>query len=92
METNSREGFPSNLSYGVKCVCEFTNKLPKQLMGAMPINPSLPIEVSPMNKSLFKKSQEELQEYLQFKRRGSSVKPKKGKGSFTRKLKHKGNK
>lgn len=31
-----------------------------------------------------KKSPEELQEYLQFQRRGFKVKPKKGKGSFKR--------
>ncbi len=31
----------------------------------------------------------ELQEYLQFKRRGSKVRAKKGKGSYTRKQKHK---
>lgn len=36
-----------------------------------------------------KKTGEELQQYLQFRRRGSSVKPKKGKGSFSRKPKHK---
>lgn len=35
-----------------------------------------------------KKSPEELQEYLQFKRRGSIVPAKKGKGSFKRKGKH----
>ena len=35
-----------------------------------------------------KKSSEELQEYLQFKRRGSVVRAKKGKGSYTRKPKH----
>lgn len=42
-----------------------------------------------MNKSIFKKSKEELQEYLQFRRRGSKVKAKKGKGSYSRKDKHK---
>ncbi len=31
----------------------------------------------------------ELQEYLQFKRRGFKVRTKKGKGSYTRKQKHK---
>lgn len=41
-------------------------------------------------KDLFKKNPEELQQYLQFKRRGSRVESKKGKGSYTRKLKHKG--
>lgn len=41
-----------------------------------------------MNKSIFKKNKEELQQYLQFKRRGSVVVSKKGKGSFKRKLKH----
>ena len=39
-------------------------------------------------KSFFKKTGEELQEYLQFQRRGSKVKPKKGKGSYSRKQKH----
>lgn len=41
-----------------------------------------------MNKKIFKKSPEELQDYLSFRRRGSTVKPKKGKGSFSRKQKH----
>lgn len=38
-----------------------------------------------------KKTGEELQSYLEFKRRGSKVTPKKGKGSFKRKSKHKEN-
>lgn len=38
-----------------------------------------------MNKQMFKKSGEELQEYLMFRRRGSKVKNKKGKGSYNRK-------
>lgn len=45
-----------------------------------------------MNKSipnLFKKTPEELQEYLKFKRRGSKNKIKKGKGSYSRKNKKK---
>lgn len=37
-----------------------------------------------MNKSIFKKSTEELQEYLKFKRRGSRVENKKGKSSYKR--------
>ena len=41
------------------------------------------------DKSIFKKSSEELEAYLQFKRRGSRVEGKKGKGSYTRKEKHK---
>lgn len=36
-----------------------------------------------------KKSPAELQEYLHFKRRGSIARAKKGKGSFSRKSKHK---
>ena len=40
-------------------------------------------------KQVQKKSPEELQEYLHFKRRGSTTRAKKGKGSFSRKLKHK---
>ena len=42
-----------------------------------------------MNKEIFKKSSDELREYLQFKRKGSITKAKRGKGSFTRKVKHK---
>lgn len=38
---------------------------------------------------LTRTSPEELQAYLQFRRRGSKVPSKKGKGSFTRKVKHK---
>lgn len=38
-----------------------------------------------------KKTRDELQAYLQFKRRGSSVRAKKGKGSFSRKQKYKTN-
>ena len=37
-----------------------------------------------MNKQIFKKAGEELQEYLQFQRRGSKIKNKKGKGSYDR--------
>ena len=42
------------------------------------------------NKSINKKSPEELREYLAFKRRASSVEPKKGKGSYNRKSFKKG--
>ena len=41
------------------------------------------------DKQMFKKSPEELEQYMQFKRRGTRVESKKGKGSYTRKLKHK---
>ena len=41
-----------------------------------------------IDKRMFKKSPEELQEYLKFKRRGSVVESKKGKGSFKRKPKY----
>lgn len=41
-----------------------------------------------MNKSIFKKSKEELQDYLHFKKRGFKIKPKKGKGSYSRKNKN----
>lgn len=37
-----------------------------------------------MNKQVFKKSGDELQQYLTFRRRGSRVKSKKGKGSYDR--------
>lgn len=42
-----------------------------------------------MDKTIFKKTGEELQEFLKFRKRGSKVKTKKGKGSFSRKQKHK---
>lgn len=42
-----------------------------------------------MDKRMLKKSPEELQEWLKFRRRGFAVPPKKGKGSYKRKLKHK---
>lgn len=37
-----------------------------------------------MNREIFKKTGEELQQYLQFRRRGSRVKARKGKGSYDR--------
>lgn len=40
------------------------------------------------DKRMFKKSPEELEQYMMFKKRGSSVKPKKGKGSFKRREKY----
>lgn len=42
-----------------------------------------------MNKQILKKSPEELQEYLKFKKRGFVVPPKKGRGSYKRKNKYK---
>lgn len=42
-------------------------------------------------KQYFKKEGQELQDYLSFRRRGSTVRPKKGKGSFRRKEKYKKN-
>lgn len=38
-----------------------------------------------IDKRIFKKEGEELQQYLHFRKRGGSVKPKKGRGSFDRK-------
>ena len=43
-----------------------------------------------IDKRIFKKEGEELQQYLHFRKRGGSVKPKKGKGSFDRKKFKKG--
>lgn len=43
-----------------------------------------------MDKKWMKKSKEELQEYLKFKRRGFIIPNKKGKGSYSRKQKHRG--
>lgn len=40
-------------------------------------------------KQVQKKSPDELQNYLLFRKRGSVVKSKKGKGSYSRKTKHK---
>lgn len=42
-----------------------------------------------MNKEYLKKSGQELQDYLAFRRRGSTVRAKKGKGSYSRKIKNK---
>ena len=42
-----------------------------------------------IDKRIFKKSPEELEQYMMFKRRGSRVESKKGKGSYNRKSKHK---
>ena len=41
------------------------------------------------DKRMFKKSPEELELYLQFRRRGTRVESKKGKGPYSRKQKHK---
>ena len=43
-----------------------------------------------MDKRMFKKEGEELQQYLAFRRKGSKVESKKGKGSYKRNQKHKG--
>ena len=43
------------------------------------------------NKSILKKSSEELQEFFHFRKRGFITKSKKGKGSYSRKQKHKDN-
>ena len=42
-----------------------------------------------VDKRMFKKSPEELQQYLHFKKRGFAVDNKKGKRSYSRKTKHK---
>ena len=42
-----------------------------------------------LDKRIFKKSPEELEQYMQFKRRGFRVENRKGKGSYNRKPKHK---
>lgn len=38
-----------------------------------------------MNKQIFKKEGEELQEFLAFRKRGHKISSKKGKGSYNRK-------
>ena len=47
------------------------------------------MRVDKMDKSIFKKRDEELQQWMHFKKRGSVVNNKKGKGAYTRKEKHK---
>ena len=42
-----------------------------------------------IDKRIFKKSPEELEQYMQFRHRGSHVESKKGKGSYHRKPKYK---
>lgn len=42
-------------------------------------------KVPTIDKRMFKKEGEELQQYLHFRKRGSMVKNKKGKGSYDRK-------
>ena len=42
-----------------------------------------------LDKRMFKKSLEELEQYLHFKKRGFAIGNKKGKGSYIRKTKHK---
>jgi stalled ribosome alternative rescue factor ArfA len=42
-----------------------------------------------IDKRMFKKEGEELQMFLHFKKRGCRVENKKGKGSYSRKRKHK---
>ena len=42
----------------------------------------------PIDKRIFKKEGEELQQYLHFRKLGSRVENKKGKGSYQRKPKH----
>lgn len=59
------------------------------LNGAMLWRNFIKIKMKKFDKRIFKKSPEELQEYLQFKRRGSKVESKKGKGSYKRNNKHK---
>jgi stalled ribosome alternative rescue factor ArfA len=49
---------------------------------------SMNSEVVKWDKKALKKTAEELREYLQFKRRGSYVQGKKGKGAYRRKPKH----
>ena len=44
-----------------------------------------------MDKRAFKMKPEELQLFLHFKKRGFKIENKKGKGSYTRKEKHKHN-
>jgi hypothetical protein len=42
-----------------------------------------------VDKKMFKKSPEELEQYIHFKKRGFAIDNKKGKGSYSRKTKHK---
>ena len=47
-------------------------------------------EINKMDKRMFKKEGEELQQYLAFRRKAGRVEAKKGKGSYKRHQKHKG--
>lgn len=47
-------------------------------------------ETVKMDKRIFKKDGEELQQYLAFRRKAGRVEAKKGKGSYKRHQKHKG--
>ena len=47
-------------------------------------------EIVKMDKRMFKKDGEELQQYLAFRRNAGRVEAKKGKGSYERHQKHKG--
>lgn len=42
-----------------------------------------------LNKQIFKMTPEEVQEMLRFRNKGSAIDPKKGKGSYRRREKHK---
>ena len=42
-----------------------------------------------MDKSMFKMTPEELQQWLAIRKKGYAIENKKGKGSYTRKAKHK---
>ena len=48
--------------------------------------------VGKVDKSMFKKTEEELQEYLSFRKKGFVIENKKGKGSYNRKEMHKNKK
>jgi stalled ribosome alternative rescue factor ArfA len=49
---------------------------------------SLHMKQKQIDKRMFKKNAEELEQYMLFKKRGSIVESKKGKGSFKRKPKY----
>lgn len=42
-----------------------------------------------MDKSMFKMTPEELQQWLSIRKKGYTIENKKGKGSYNRKIKHK---
>ena len=70
-----------NVYIGLRRVTFYPSSEPTNEASAYRSQPLDKEGVKPMDKRVFKKDGLELQEYLMFRRRGSRVNPKKGKGS-----------